>query len=93
MILLNYHSNRGGDLGFLVNRSAIHRLDYLHDYNLGNLAIRYNLFRIYRKQVKHDVTNSDCGGCAYAPSFYEFVDGVSESEDLVEDINDSVNSK
>ena len=37
-----------------MNRSAIYWPDYLHDYNLDNLAFRYNYTGIYRNQVKLD---------------------------------------
>ena len=78
---------------FELNQPAIHGPDYLYDYNLGQLAIRYNLIGICGNQVKHEVSNSDYGESAYAPKFYEFVDSISESEDLAEDINDRVNSR
>ena len=37
---------------FEVDRSAIRGIDYLHDYNLGRLAFRYNRAGIYGDQVK-----------------------------------------
>ena len=39
---------------FEVDRSAIRGTDYLHDYNFGRLAFRYNRAGIYGNQVKPD---------------------------------------
>ena len=39
---------------FEVDRSAIRGNDYLHDYNTGRLAFRYNRAGIYGNQVKPD---------------------------------------